>query len=361
MRPDLAGRQPMTVRQHPATRWRLLAAASVAGVVALAGCSGGGGSGTPVSGTITIAAAPGVDDAPLWLAAQHGFFAAAGLHVTIHDFGSQSAELAAVEDGQAQIAASDYGNIFYQETGPSANLKILADAYDASSGTAEILVNPRYANTLTSPADLENVPIGLPEDGVIPFGQQTGTAGEPVSNSISLLAAAATSQARANLIGAADKLDWVPMSQQQEVSELSTGQLKAALLTEPYIYQAESGFGATSVMDVFSGPTATLPMTGYVAKASWVQGNPAAVTDFQAAINRAQAQASMVGPIQQELTGLPGAGITTAAAKMVSIGTYPTVVNPSALGRVELLLFSVGVLSRKAASLPDIPTMIVHG
>jgi NitT/TauT family transport system substrate-binding protein len=356
MRPDPAGSQPLAARQHRRPGWCLLAAASLAGVVALAGCAGGGTSGTPVSGTITIAAAPGVDDAPLWVAAQKGFFTDAGLHVKIIQYGSDAQELQAVEHGQAQIAAADYGNVFYQQTLPHVDLRILADAYDAGSGTAEILVGPRFAGSITSPVDLKNVAIGLPSDGAIPFSEAAGTTSQPQPNSVSLLAAAATRLASAYLIGAADKLQWQLMSQQQEVAELGSGALHAALLTEPYIYQAESVFGATSIMDVFSGATATLPVTGYAATASWVRSNPAAVSDFQTAIERAQTQAAMVGTVQRELTSLPGSGFSTIAAKMVSIGTYPaatsTAVLQRALQRVEQLLSVEGILAKNAASIP---------
>jgi NitT/TauT family transport system substrate-binding protein len=361
MRPDPAGSQPLTAQQHRRFPRRMLAAVSLAGMVAIAGCAGGGPSGTPVSGTITIAATPGVDDAPLWLAQQKGMFTAVGLHVKIVQVGSDAKELQAVEDGQAQIAAADYGNIFYQQSYGAANLKILADAYDAGSGTAEILVGPHFASSITSPADLKNVAIGMPSDSAIPFPKVTGTTGQSTvlqPNSDSLLAAAATRLASAYLIGGADKLHWLPKTEQQEVADLQSGQLDAALLTEPYIYEAESEFGATSIMDVFSGATGTLPLTGYVATAPWVHSHPAAVSDFQTAIVRAQSQAAMVGTAQKELTSLPGAGFTTTSSEMVSIGTYPTATSANALQRVYLLLSDEGDLASKAA---NIPSMLVHG
>jgi ABC-type glycerol-3-phosphate transport system substrate-binding protein len=100
-----AGRRQLVRSRH------LFAAAAAMSVLLAAGCSNGGGGGTPVSATITVAAVPGVDDAPLWLAQEKGLFTAEGLHVKINIVDSDAAAIAEVENGQAQIAASDYGNI----------------------------------------------------------------------------------------------------------------------------------------------------------------------------------------------------------------------------------------------------------
>jgi NitT/TauT family transport system substrate-binding protein len=357
MRSDPAGSQPLTAWLHRRRSWRFLAAASLAGMLALAGCAGGGSAGVPVSGTISIAAVPGVDDAPLWLAEQKGMFSAVGLNVKIIQVDSDAQALQDITSGQAQIAAADYGNIFYEQSTPAAHLMILADAYDAGSGTAEILVGKHFAKSITSPADLKSVPIGVPSDSAINFGFDPIASADLNPYSPSLLAAAATRLASAYLIGGADKLVWQKMTQQQELAGLSSGTLEAALLTEPYIYEAESQFGATSIMDVFNGATGTLPLTGYVSEASWVSTNPAAVSDFQTAIERAQSQAGMVGTAQKELTSLPGNEFTTTSAEMVSIGTYPTSTSASAINRSYLLLNNEGDL---ASTTPNINRMLVH-
>ncbi len=291
-----------------------------------------------VSGTITIAAAPGIDDAPLWLAQQKGLFAAAGLHVVIKDFGSQSAELKAVENNQAQIAASDYGNIFAQQQAQP-NLKLLADGYDAGSASVEILSLPKYK--VSTALNLEGAPIGLPGDSAV----GTTSTGVPES----LYVAAAREVMSNYLASGADVLTWLRMSQQQEINELSTGRLHAILLTEPYIYDAEATLGATPVLDVFSGGTATLPISGYVATSSWVKTNATAVADFQSAIEKAQTDAGMTGPIQQVLPKLPGAGISTQEANMISVGSYPTTTNIGALQRVTELMTTESMLSKSGS------------
>ncbi len=348
MRPDPAG-TPNRGRQPVSSRLLLAAGAGVA-VLLAAGCSAGGGAGTPVSATIKIAAEPGIADAPLWLAWKRGLFAAEGLHVQIVAYASEGQALAAVEDGNAQIAASDYGNIFALEEQAS-NLRILADGYDTGTGNAEVLTL-QQAN-LSDPLKLQDITIGLPIDSVISSNLPSGV---PTS----LLAAAATKVISNYMGGDANTLTWSEMSQQQELTELQDGTIKAALLTEPYVYEAESEFGASELIDAFSAETANLPLLGYVATTPWVRANTAAVADFQSAIKQAQADASMTGPIQQILPKLPGSGIDTETADMVSIGTYPTSTSVAALQRVTELMYTEGMLPKVTAQEGFVTQMLAN-
>jgi NitT/TauT family transport system substrate-binding protein len=358
MRPDPAARQPQNRRPRPVQR-RLLAAAAGVTILLLAGCGGGNGSGTPVSGTITIAATPGIDTVPLFIAQQKGLFTAAGLHVVIKEYPTAALDLKAVEDRTANIAAADYGNIFNVASNQG-NLRILADGYDTGAGSAEILISPHATATIRSPAQLQGVTIGLPIDSLVgTAGSGSGGASSGQASVDSLLAAAAT-KVITNYLGGfgAQTLVWRSMSQQAEVNQLRTGQLQAALLTEPYIYDAQTSFGAPALVDAFSAETANLPLSGYVATTSWVSANPAAVADFQSAMATAQSEASMVGPVQQALTGFPG--MTAEATRMISIGTYPTAPSSSALKRVEQLLLTAQMLPPKVVDLPSVPNMLVH-
>lgn len=342
MTPDPASSPLLNRRRRTVQARHLFAAASVLAVVLAAGCSSGGGGTSQVSGTVTIAAVAGVDDAPLFLAQEKGIFAADGLNVVIKTFGngSDAAQVAAVEDGQAKIAASDYGNILAEQAaGTKSTLRLLADGYDAGAGTAEILVGPN--SKIGNPAQLLNETIGVPEDLTISTnGSSASSVQKGLPESLDAVAAA---QAISNyLLSDALSLKWKPMPQQQELNELQSGQLQAALVTEPYLYKAEADFGAVELMDVFSGQSANLPLTGYVSQTSWAKTNPQAVADFQAAISKAQSDASTVGPVQQTLQ--KAAGMTVSVADMVNVGTYPTVTSKSGLERVATLMDTAGVV-----------------
>src|SRR5215469_16165445 len=139
MRHDPVG-APEPARSGRSLRARcLLGAAAALAVTTAAGCSSAATAGGTVSATITIAAVPGIDTAPLYLAQKSGDFSANGLtHVVIKPYTTEAAELGALQSGQADIAASDYGDIFFAQS-QTANLRVLADSYDAAPGVLEII------------------------------------------------------------------------------------------------------------------------------------------------------------------------------------------------------------------------------
>lgn len=345
---------PLPKWSRPVVRGRYLlgAASGLAVLLAAAGCGGSASAGTTVSGTVTIAAVPGVDDAPIYLAQKDGDFAKAGLkNVVIKKYASEAAELSALQGAQADIAASDYGNIFYQQS-QSADLRILADGYDATSGVLEVLTWPGSA--IKSPLDLANTKVGLPATDVL---SGLANSGDPVS-----LEAAAATQVLSNYLGNdASTVQWKSMSQAHEVSELEHHQLQAILVSEPYIYQAESKFGAVEVIDACSGSTANLPLSGYVAMNAWVKQNAAAAADFQLAIADAQSSASLTGQVQAILPGTTG--MTKQDADLVTVGTYPSTTSPVGLERVVRLMSGYNMIKVGPGDTWSgaVPAMIVPG
>lgn len=346
MRRDLAW--PLRrVKGWQAIRIRYALAALSGLAVLAAGCSATAGAGGTVTSTVTIAAVPSVADASLYLARKDGLFAAEGLkNVVIRSYRSQAAVLSALRSGQADIAASDYGNLFYQQS-RSHDLRILADGYDATAGVVEVLTYP--GSTVSSPVNLVNVKVGLPSDNTIPALEGSGY---PAS----LDAAAATSVLSDYVGNAASSVQWEPMPQSQEVSELEHHKLQAILVTQPYIYQAESEAGALEVLDAFSGSTANLPLMGYAATNTWVHNNPAAVADFQAALGRAQSQASMTGHVQALLP--KATGMSAQDAELITIGSYPTATSVPGLDEVVRLMANTYMITLNQA--PDVQPMIVQ-
>ncbi len=347
MRLDPAGNL-LANRSRRAIRARcLLAAVSGLALLFAAGCAGSASAGGTVSSTITIAAVPGVDNAPLYLAKKEGLFAAAGLqNVVIKTYSSESAELSALQSAQADIAASDYGTIFYQQA-QSHDLRILADGYDAGAGVLEVLTLP--GSTIKSPLDLANQKIGLPSDGVLTNLQGSGS---PLS-----LDAAAATQVLTNYVGnAAESVQWDAMPQAQEVRALEQHRLKAILVSEPYIYQAESQVGAVEVLDACSGSTSGLPLSGYVAMSAWIKDNGPAVADFQQALAKAQGDAALTGQVQALL---PSATHMSAQdADLITIGSYPTSTSANTLERVVRLMANFNMIPLLQA--PAVAPMIVH-
>ena len=322
---------------RPSHRRLGLIAAVLASLGVAAGTSGcnpftqaAASSGGPI---VKVGVVPGVDNATLYLAKKRGYFASAGINVQIVDFTSINSELKALTLGQVDVAAGDYGNLFLAQSALQKNAyKILSDGYDAAPGVVQIMTMPD--SPVKTPADLANRKIGAPD---------TNTVREPTSAPNSLLIASATSvlnSFRVNLSG----VTWKNMSQQQEVSELVHGQLHAALLTEPYIYQAQQA-GAVELVDACSGATAGIPLSGYFTSTSWSRDKTQEVAAFRAGLRQADAEASMPGPVQAVLPGY--AGLSKQAAALITTGVYPLTTITASLQRTADLLWGTGMIKKR--------------
>jgi NitT/TauT family transport system substrate-binding protein len=352
MRLDPAGVPLLNLGRRGIRAHRSMAALSGLALLLAAGCSASSSAGGAVPGTIVIAAEPGVSNAAIYLARKDGLFAAEGLsHVEIRSYANQAAVLTALQSGQADIAAADYGDIFYQQAqSRTHDLRILADGYDATASVLEILTLPN--SSITSPLGLvkAGVKVGLPNDDLL---NVQPNAGIPPS----LDAAAATSVLTGYMVQAqADTVQWDAMSQQQEVQDLQNHTLQAILVSEPYIYEAESELGAVEVLDACSGSTAGLPLLGYVAMSPWVKDQPGAVADFQAALAKAQTDASLEGQVQAVLPS--AAGMTVQDADLITVGSYPTATSRDSLEQVVTLMQDNNIF--KGTAPPPVPPMLVN-
>jgi NitT/TauT family transport system substrate-binding protein len=307
-------------------------AALVSAVLAV-GCQvAGTGSGSPPAGTvaITVGAIPGIDDAPLYVAAKNGLFSSAGLNVTIRSYRTVSQELQALRSGKVDVAEGDYADLFYHEaTSPQPGLRVVADGYHAAPGVMEVLTGPHSG--ISTPQDLVGKTIGTPAPQVIPFNPSTPYSLETV----------ATQSVLANDGVDPDSVRWKALPSGGLISALAHHQVSAILVQEPYIYQAETQLGAIAVLDSCSGATASLPLSGYFSTESYAHRQPGALKDFRSVLQHAQANAVLPGPEQAVLTQY--AGMTMQQASLVAIGAYPTTLDAASLQRVANLMFNFGV------------------
>ena len=334
---------PVTCHQRPTRPSRTVAAAigTLAAAALAAGCSVAGASpGSPADGTttITVAAAPGVDDAPLYLAVKDEIFQSAGLNVKITSYQSVSQELQALADGKVDVAAGDYVDFFYAEAHSKLNLRIVADGYHAAPGVMEVLTLP--GSGITAPQQLEGKTVGTPEPQVIPVQKDAPYSLETVATQSAL------ENDGVNLAQLPNdrQVKWRPMPSADLINALANDQVSAILVQEPYIYEAESRLGAVEVLDSCSGATASLPLSGYFATGSFAHKNPDAVEDFRSALQRAQAVAVQPGPVEAVLAHNSGMSMETAS--LVTIGAYPTSLDAASLQRVAGLMFNFSVLGQ---------------
>src|ERR1700733_5150587 len=304
-------------------------------VVALAsGCQAAGGSApTSGSGTITVAVIPGIDNAPLRVAVQDGLFQQHGLKVTLKDVTSLDAVFQALTSGQAQIAAGDYTNFFYEYANDRVNLRLIADGYDATSNSVAILTLPNSGITTPQQLASQSGAVAAPPQQLAQFSQA-------VPYNIETLAAEEVLQ---NDGVSPSSVNWTDKYQPGNmIAALRNHQVKAILATEPYIVQAEEKLGAVDVLNASTGVTSGLPMSGYFSLNSYAKANPSVVQAFQQALDQAQSDCAQRGPVQTVLPNLTG--MTAQDAALVTLGTYPTSLNISQVQRVAVLMYDSGMI-----------------
>jgi NitT/TauT family transport system substrate-binding protein len=297
----------------------------------ISGCHGLGGS-SAASGSVTVAVIPGIDNAPLSVAAQEGIFKQHGLDVTVKQYQSLTDEYQALSSGQAQVAVGDYTGFLYQQA-TGAKLRLLADGYDSTSNSVAILTLP--GSTITTPQELGGKTVATPSaqlvkyNATLPYNYESLTA-EAVLQSDGV---------------SPSSVGWTQADPGQEISDLKNGTVQAILVTEPYILQAEEQLGAVEVLDASSGVTDQLPMSGYFSLDSYAKANASTVQAFQTALSQAQAQCAQRGPVQSILAKLTGMNGDGDAANLVTLGTYPTSINVGQVQRVAKLMLDSGMIS----------------
>ncbi len=319
---------------HRAPVRRLRLAAAVLAVLGatgpLAGCGPFSPAGAASLPVVKVGVVPGVDNATLFLAKKLGYFTRAGINVKIGDFTSVATELHMLSTGQVNVAAGDYGDLFARQPVLQKNaFKILADGYDAAPGVAEIMTMPN--SPVQTPADLANVTIGAPNTDVV---------SAPAQAPDSLLIASATSVLIGDKVNSS-LVNWKNLPQTQEISELVHGQLKAILVTEPFVYEAQQA-GAVELLDVCSGATAGIPLSGYFTSASWARNNPRAAAAFRSGLAKADADASMPGPVQSVLPEY--AHYTKQEAALITTGVYPLSTVTASIQRTANTMTYVGMI-----------------
>jgi NitT/TauT family transport system substrate-binding protein len=118
----------------------------------------------------------------------------------------------------------------------------------------------------------------------------------------------------------------------------------AAFMVEPYITQVMKDAGAIPVVDAASGPTAELPIAGWVTSAKFARQNPKTVRAFQRAILRAQADASDRTEVEKVLPDY--VKVDSITLSLMTLGTWPTTLETTRIQRVLDLMSANGQLSQ---------------
>lgn len=304
------------------------------------------GPGASQGAQLTVALVPGVDNAPIQVAANDGLFRGHGLDVKVETYSSLRREMQALSNGNAAIAAGDYADMLYEQftharTG-KASLHLITDGFDCTSNLMEILALP--GSGITTPQELQGKTVATPQAQLIPPLGSSSYSHDLVPYSMETLIAESVLQSDG--VTPSD-VAWTPTPAKDMISKLKSGQVDAILATEPYVIQAESQLGAVEVLDACSGQAASLPLSGYFSLSSYARTHTAQLRRFRAALTLAQADSANRGPVQAVLPHF--AGMTTQDAALLTLGSYPTSLSVDQVQRVADLMYYSGLIGSPLA------------
>jgi NitT/TauT family transport system substrate-binding protein len=304
----------------------------------VAGCQVPWSSSGPTRGSqqITVAVVPGFANAPLQVAVRDGMFTRDRLDVTVQTYQTLQQAYGALASGQADVISGDYAGLLYMQAHNwRAQLRLVADGYDATPGVMEILTLP--GSPITAPQDLQGHAVATPPGQLAPY-----SAVAPYN--IETLATEAVLQSDGV---SPSSIQWKPMAPGSMIGALRDHTVSAIVTTQPYILQAESKLGAAELLDACSGVAASLPLSGYFASVRFVRAHSAALSQFRSALNVAKSATAQPGTIESVLRTLPG--MSAQEAPLVTVGQYPAFLSVGQVQRVADLMAGTGMIANPIA------------
>ena len=135
-------------------------------------------------------------------------------------------------------------------------------------------------------------------------------------------------------------------------AELSSGNIDAATMPEPFASIAEQQLGAVTLADLNQGATQEFPIEGYVVTKAWAQANPNTLKRFLAALEQGQEiadtnRAAVEQAFETIKGGAPDGQVPSSIAAVMALNTYPIGVDQARLQRVADVMHQFGLLPNR--------------
>lgn len=270
---------------------------------------------------VTLATLPVADTAVAVVAQQKGIFKQNGLSVKLDVVQLGPATTQAVVSGAAQFSQSNYASL-YTARSHGLPIEIVCEAANSLSAFSTVAV-------------LKNSPITSPKDLA---GKRIATA---VIGGIGPLAIDVWLKAH----GVNYKsITWVQMPFPQMGAALQEHQVAAAWLVEPFVTIDSHSLHTRTVFEVFSGPTAGLPVSAFATSSAYANSHPKIVAAFKKSISEAATliakDPSLVRKALPTYTKIQG-----KLATQIGLESYPSVTSLTAIERVATMMKEVGFLT----------------
>jgi len=317
------------------TRLSVIITTALALVLAVSGCSALGGSdksgsspgpgqpgGALEKAKIKVGVLPVVDVAPFYRAVDNGYFKQEGLDVEVVLAASGPKAIESLIGGDLDIAVTSYPGAFAAQAKKAADIKIVADLYAAREGHGVLISAP--GGTVRKPEDVPGKKIAVTSRG-----------------SISDLALMSVLQSKALDVS---KIQWVQMPLPDMGPALQRHDIDGAVAVEPFVTMAEKSIGAMPIVDIASGATAELSMSGFASLAKWVKDKPNSLAAFQRGLAKGirDVKTDRAGVLEPILVKY--VKIDQGTASLVHISDYPESLDAVRLQRVADLMKQFDVI-----------------
>jgi NitT/TauT family transport system substrate-binding protein len=329
--PDMSDQKVTSVSRRTAlTAGFALAAAGAAGA---AGC---GPSGAATSTTarrkvekshLNVAVVPAVTNMGLFLAQQHGFFAAEGLHITINPVISSTTAISSQLHGSTDITAGAYVSYILAQANSqgAVSWRILSEGSVSQPHSQEILI--RAGSPVRTVSDLTGKKIAA---------NITGNVGQLLIDSM---------LQQNDMKPSSVTLVEVPFPDM--AASLQARRIDAGWFDEPFLSTAQTKLGAQALYDTGTGATANFPISGYMATKAWAQKYPNTAAAFVRAITRGQLLADGNLADDQATVGRYLKGVTPQIAGIITFDAYPAGVSQIRIQRVADVMKQFGLLKQR--------------
>ncbi|HET9141225.1 ABC transporter substrate-binding protein [Actinophytocola sp.] len=307
-------------------------------LLTVAGCGLLGGEEQPAAQEgqpkkVKVAVLPTMDTVPLHLAIDSGYFRQDGLDVEPVTAASGADCVAKLTSGEVDFAFSSYTPFFVAKSKNAADIKLVADATSAAPGYAVVVV-------------AQNSPLQSIKD----------LAGKRVAITARFTISHLLTQAQLKAAGVDhNSVQWIEMAFPQMSGQLTSGQIDAAFLVEPFLQQAIQQIKARPLFDTLAGPTEGIALTGYGATSKFIDANGDAVRSFQQGLRRAtdevRADRAKVDPLLVKI-----AKVDPQIAKQTALTEFVASLDPAKIQRVVDLMVEFGALEKGF----DVSQMIVR-
>jgi NitT/TauT family transport system substrate-binding protein len=308
------------------SRRTLLAAAAL--TCAGCGTTTGASSSKVEKPELTVATVQALTNMGLYLAQQHGYFADEGLRVNIVPVVSSTTAIANQLHGGVDVTAGAYASYILAQARSSGAIswRILAAGSVSQPHSQEVLVAP--GSSIKSVTDLHGKTVAA---------NILGNVGSLLVDSMLSAYSMPPSSVKQ-----------VAMPFPEMAPALKRGEVDAAWFDEPFLSQAKSSIGAETLYDTGTGPTANLPISGYMVTEDWAKQNPRTAAAFSRAIGRGQILADTSrSACQDAITGF--LKVNKAMASVVTLDNYPNTLDPVPIQRVADVMHQFNLLKQPFA------------